>query len=66
MQQLSDEENHTDTNQCIYYRLMQEVGIEGPYQTVFAVIACYLCVCMGFIAFGGSYYLAVAPYTNCP
>lgn len=45
---------------------MEEVGINGPYQTWVIVLCSVLFFQIGLIQLGVPYYFAVAPYTNCP
>jgi hypothetical protein len=56
----------SDSNHNIYSKLLEEVGIDGRYQTLIIVIFCITTFQMGMMVLGGSYYFAVAPYNNCP
>lgn len=53
-------------SESIYYKLMEEVGVNGKYQTWFIILSSALFVQIGFIQLGIPYYFAVAPYSNCP
>lgn len=62
----SEEPVEVDNHQNIYHKLMEEVGINGRYQTFVIVLFCLVIFQNGMMILGSSYYFAVAPYTNCP
>jgi hypothetical protein len=57
--------NHGNSD-SVYYKLMEEVGVHGKYQTGIIVLCCVLLFQIGAIQLGIPYYFAVAPYSNCP
>jgi hypothetical protein len=63
---MQEQKQLTQNNHNQFYALMEQVGLEGKYQTLLIIFCSLLCFQGGMLSLGTPYYFAIAPYTNCP